>query len=55
MQPEVDVDSSHLLLATTAQVYPEITAWNSSVRLANRVVRRLGERAGLALPSGAAS
>lgn len=49
MQPQIDVDSAPLLLATTAQVYPEITAWNSSVRLATRVVRRLGERAGLAL------
>lgn len=49
IQPDVDVGSTPLLLATTAQVYPEITAWNSSVRLATRVVRRLSERAGLAL------
>jgi protoporphyrinogen oxidase len=48
MQPAVEVDSAPLLLATTAQVYPEITAWNSSVRLATQVVRRLCERAGLA-------
>lgn len=48
MQPQIEVDSAPLLLATTAQVYPQITAWNSSVRLSSRVVRRLAERGALA-------
>ena len=38
MKPDVRVGSSRLLLATTAQVYPNITAWNSSVRMAGEVV-----------------
>ncbi|QFZ18241.1 FAD-dependent oxidoreductase [Saccharothrix syringae] len=37
-RPPVVVAGTPLLLATTAHVYPEVTSWNSSVGLANRVV-----------------
>jgi protoporphyrinogen oxidase len=37
-KPDFQVDDSHLILATTAQVYPHITSWNSSVRLAFQAV-----------------
>jgi len=37
-RPPVTVAGTPLLLATTAHVYPEVTSWNSSVRLANQVV-----------------
>ncbi|SDI84208.1 Protoporphyrinogen oxidase [Actinokineospora alba] len=36
-QPPIEVAETPLLLATTAHVYPEVTSWNSSVGLANRV------------------
>ncbi|MBP2335404.1 protoporphyrinogen oxidase [Saccharothrix coeruleofusca] len=36
-QPPVELPGTSLLLATTAHVYPAVTSWNSSVRLANRV------------------
>jgi len=41
IKPAVHIANSNLLLATTAQVYPNITSWNSSVRLANQVVDHL--------------
>jgi hypothetical protein len=34
----MEVPGTGLLLATTAQVYPAVTSWNSSVGLANQVV-----------------
>ncbi|QKV78836.1 NAD(P)/FAD-dependent oxidoreductase [Amycolatopsis sp. Hca4] len=37
-RPPVTVDGTGVLLATTAHVYPDVTSWNSSVRLANDVV-----------------
>jgi hypothetical protein len=37
----MEVAGTRLLLATTAQIYPDVTSWNSSVGLANRVVDRL--------------
>jgi hypothetical protein len=36
-RPPVEVPGTPLLLATTAHVYPHVTSWNSSVRLANHV------------------
>ncbi len=38
LKPETRLGNSNLLLATSAQVYPSITSWNSSVGLANKVV-----------------
>ncbi|RSN16443.1 hypothetical protein DMC63_23200 [Streptomyces sp. WAC 05977] len=36
-RPPVAVPGTRVLLATTAHVYPDVTSWNSSVKLANRV------------------
>ena len=36
-RPPVELPGVPVLLATTAHVYPEVTSWNSSVRLANQV------------------
>jgi protoporphyrinogen oxidase len=36
-QPPIQLPHTPILLATTAHVYPEVTSWNSSVGLANRV------------------
>ncbi len=44
-KPAFSQDGARLVLATTAQVYPDITAFNSSVRLAHRAVAHLNERA----------
>jgi protoporphyrinogen oxidase len=38
VKPPIRAGSSRLLLATTAQVYPNITSWNSSTRLAGEVI-----------------
>jgi protoporphyrinogen oxidase len=43
-KPDLQVDKSHLILATTAQVYPHITSWNSSVRLAYQAVDYLSAK-----------
>lgn len=43
-KPEIDVGETRLLLATTAQIYPKVTSWNSSVGLAHEVVERLWTR-----------
>ncbi|MFB9689023.1 NAD(P)/FAD-dependent oxidoreductase [Amycolatopsis plumensis] len=43
-RPPVTVDGTGLLLATTAHVYPDVTSWNSSVRLANDVVALLADQ-----------
>jgi protoporphyrinogen oxidase len=43
-KPGIAVGDSRLLLATTAQVYPRVTAWNSSVWLSNTVVDHLWQR-----------
>ncbi|MFD1149946.1 FAD-dependent oxidoreductase [Saccharothrix hoggarensis] len=40
-RPPVVVAGTPLLLATTAHVYPDVTSWNSSVGLAQRVVATL--------------
>jgi protoporphyrinogen oxidase len=44
LKPAIHDGSSRLFLATSSQVYPRITAWNSSVRLAKQVVRELIQR-----------
>lgn len=36
-KPAADVPGTRLVLATTAQVYPDVTSWNSSTGLAHRV------------------
>lgn len=41
----VEVVPGRLVLATTAQVYPEVTSWNSSVGLAHRAADALLSRA----------
>ncbi|MCA1655066.1 MAG: oxidoreductase, partial [Pseudonocardiaceae bacterium] len=41
-RPPVEVRDTPLLLATTAHVYPRVTSWNSSVRLANHVAGLVG-------------
>jgi hypothetical protein len=35
------IDDVNILLATSAQVYPNITSWNASTGLANEVVSLL--------------
>jgi protoporphyrinogen oxidase len=40
-KPDFEVDDSHLILATTAQVYPNTTCLNSSVCLAQQAVNYL--------------
>ena len=54
IKPEIRSGDSRLLLATTSQIYPNITSWNSSTRLAGEVVGVLedAERA-LGASSGA--
>jgi protoporphyrinogen oxidase len=44
LKPAIHDGSSRLFLATSSQVYPRITAWNSSVRLAKQVVKELVRR-----------
>ncbi|KUI39749.1 FAD-dependent oxidoreductase [Mycobacterium sp. GA-2829] len=39
--PAVRVGSTNVFLATTAQIYPDVTSWNSSVGLAEQVVREV--------------
>lgn len=39
--PASRVGDTNVFLATTAQIYPEVTSWNSSVGLAGRVVREV--------------
>lgn len=39
--PPLELIPGRVYLATTAQVYPNVTSWNSSIGLANRVAERL--------------
>lgn len=39
--PDIQVAGTRVFLATTAQIYPDVTSWNSSVGLAERVVARV--------------
>lgn len=41
LKPQVNEHNSRLYLATSSQVYPRITAWNSSVWMSKQVVRQL--------------
>lgn len=43
-KPGIEVDGTRLLLSTTAQIYPRVTAWNSSVWLSDTVVDQLLDR-----------
>jgi protoporphyrinogen oxidase len=43
-RPPVEVRGTQLLLATTAHIYPAVTSWNSSVRLANQVAGMVDSR-----------
>lgn len=38
IKPKTKLDDANILLATSAQVYPNITSWNASTGLANKVV-----------------
>jgi protoporphyrinogen oxidase len=44
-RPVVELPGTPVLLATTAHVYPEVTSWNSSVRLANQVAATIDRTA----------
>ena len=44
LKPSIMDGESRLFLATSSQVYPRITSWNSSVGLANRVARQVSAR-----------
>ncbi|WP_028926385.1 FAD-dependent oxidoreductase [Pseudonocardia acaciae] len=48
LRPPVEIPGTRLLLATSGQVYPNVTSWNSSVGLANEVVDGLLARPELA-------
>ncbi|MBW0114582.1 FAD-dependent oxidoreductase [Pseudonocardia abyssalis] len=50
-KPAVEVPGTRLLLATTAQIYPEVTSWNSSTGLSNRVVDGLLTRVAADAPA----
>lgn len=39
--PPVELVAERVYLATTAQVYPNVTSWNSSIELAGRVAQRV--------------
>jgi protoporphyrinogen oxidase len=41
VRPQTRIGQSNVFLATTAQVYPYITSWNSSIRVANCTVSDL--------------
>jgi protoporphyrinogen oxidase len=41
VKPKMKIDDVNILLATSAQVYPNITSWNASTGLANDVVTLL--------------
>ena len=43
-KPDIAVGDSRLLLDTTAQIYPRVTAWNSSAGLSDQVVAHLATR-----------
>ncbi len=43
LSPDVRLNNTTLFLATTAHVYPNITSWNSSIRVADNTVSSIGE------------
>jgi hypothetical protein len=44
-RPPVELPGIPVLLATTAHVYPDVTSWNSSVRLADHVAATIDRAA----------
>ena len=46
-KPDFQVGNAHLLLATSAQIYPQITSMNSTARLAKEAVAYYGRQAGI--------
>jgi protoporphyrinogen oxidase len=50
-KPSAVVPGTRLLLATTAQIYPDVTSWNSSTGLSNRVVDGLLAELGAEAPA----
>lgn len=43
IKPKMKVEGANIILATSAQVYPNITSWNASTGLANKAVKYLYE------------
>lgn len=41
IKPKMKIDGANIILATSAQVYPQITSWNASTGLANESVEML--------------
>jgi protoporphyrinogen oxidase len=41
LKPKMKVDGANIILATSAQVYPNITSWNASTGLSNKAVEYL--------------
>lgn len=41
LKPKMKVDNANIILATSAQVYPNITSWNASTGLSNQAVEYL--------------
>jgi protoporphyrinogen oxidase len=44
-KPPIELVPGRVYLATTTQIYPEVTSWNSSTRLAKRVVAEMTRNA----------
>jgi protoporphyrinogen oxidase len=44
-KPPIELVPGRVYLATTTQIYPEVTSWNSSTRLAKRVVSEMTRNA----------
>jgi protoporphyrinogen oxidase len=53
--PPFELVPGRVYLATTAQVYPNVTSWNTSIRLATGVANRIVKSADAARSSQAAS
>ena len=47
IKPEMKVDDTNIIVATSAQVYPNITSWNVSTNLALQTVNKLYSSANL--------
>jgi hypothetical protein len=44
MKPGFDLGGTRIMMASTAQVYPGITSWNSAVTLANEAAQHVLQR-----------
>ena len=51
LEDVAEVPGTRPVLATTARIYPEVTSWNSSTGLPNRVVDDLPARTGAPVPA----